>query len=101
MQKQPNIFWYICGKWLPKRRANITEFVKKAYLSYFGVKLRDQDWPWAPNSVCKSCVERLRKWTKEKRKTGLTFEAPMVWRKPSNHVNNCYSCMINLAELTV
>ena len=82
---------------LPNQRANITEFVKKAYFAYFGVKLRDQDKPWAPYSVCKSCVEHLREWTKGKRKTGLKFGVPMVWREPTNHVNNFYFCMVNLA----
>ena len=33
---------------------------QKAYLSYFGVKLGDQDKPWAPHLACRSCVEHLR-----------------------------------------
>ena len=62
---------------LPKQRANITEFIKKAYFLYFKVKLGDQDQPWAPYSMCKLCIENLKKWTKDKRKTGLTFGVPM------------------------
>ena len=43
-ENNPNVFCYICEKYsLLKRRVKITEFVKKAYLSYFGVKLGDQD----------------------------------------------------------
>ena len=45
-KNNPNIFFYICGKYtLSKRSAYITEFVRKAYFLYFGVKLGDQDKP--------------------------------------------------------
>ena len=81
----PDVFCYICGKYaLPKRRGKITDFVEKAYSSYFGVKLGDQNKPWDPHSACKSCVEHLREWTNGKRKSGLSFGVPMVWREPSN-----------------
>ena len=40
----PDIFCYICGCFtVPKQRQNITDFVKKAYLAYFGIKLGNQD----------------------------------------------------------
>ena len=39
----PNIFCYICGSFtLSKQRQGITDFVKKAYLAYFGVKVGDE-----------------------------------------------------------
>ena len=85
---------------LPKRRGKITDFVGKAYLSCFGVKLGDQNKPWAPHSACKSCVEHLREWTNGKRKSGLSFGVPMVWQEPSNHVNDCYFCMVHLAGVS-
>ena len=34
-------------------RKSITDFVRKAYFVYFGIKLRDQDKQWAPHVVCK------------------------------------------------
>lgn len=43
---------------------------------YFRMGLGDQDKTWAPHSVCRSCVENLRVWTKEykkKRKKSLRF----------------------------
>ena len=93
----PDIFCYICGCFaLPKQRANITNFVKKAYLAYFGIKLGDQDKSWAPHSVCRTCVENLRQWTKGKRKC-LSFGIPMVWREPKNHVDDCYFCCVNIS----
>ena len=44
----PDRFCYICcNVILPGRLAKITDFVKKAYHDYFGVKLGDQDKPFA------------------------------------------------------
>jgi hypothetical protein len=40
----PNSFCYICGEYiLKKQHRNITEFVKRVYFAYFGIKLGDQD----------------------------------------------------------
>lgn len=91
----PDAFCYICGNFtVPSQRANISDFVKRAYLAYFKVKLGDQDKPWAPHKVCKPCIENLRQWTKGKREK-LAFGIPMVWREPKNHIDDCYFCLIN------
>ena len=93
----PNIFRYICGSFaVSKQRQRITDFVKKAYLAYFGVKLGDQDKNWAPHQVCRICVENLRQWTKQKRQT-IGFAVRMVWREQANHVDDCYFCLTNVA----
>ena len=57
------------------------------------MKLGDQDKPWAPHIVCKTCVEQLRQWTKKSRK-GLKFAIPMVWREPKDHCTDCYFCAV-------
>ena len=80
---------------LPGRAAKITAFVKKAYYCYFGVKLGDQDKAFAPHVSCKTCVENLRDWENEKRKS-MPFAVPMVWREGKDHVTDCYFCMTNL-----
>ena len=91
----PNVFCYICGEYtLQLNRKRINEFVKCAYLAYFKVMLGDQDKVWAPNIVCKKCVEHLRQWTKKDRKS-LCFGIPMVWREPKNHFDDCYFCAVN------
>jgi hypothetical protein len=42
----PDVFCYICGEYtLKSSRKPISEFVKRAYVSYFGVKLEDKDKP--------------------------------------------------------
>jgi hypothetical protein len=84
--------WELCGK---KQRQNINPFVKTAYFAYFGIKLGDQDKPWAPHTVCSVCIEDLRNWTKGKKKA-LRFGIPMVWRQPINHIDDCYFCMCSL-----
>ena len=81
-----DVFCYICGKYtLQHSHVKIAEFIEKAYYAYFGVKLGDQNKPWAPHVACKPCVEHLREWSNGKRQTGLVFDIPMVWREPSNH----------------
>ena len=56
----PDRFCHICGNViLPGRLAKITDFVKKAYHAYFGVKLGDQGKPFAPHVSYKTCVENL------------------------------------------
>ena len=97
-----DVFCYICGCFtVPKQRQNITDFVNKTYLAYFGIKVVDQDKSWAPHKVCRACVENRRQWTKGKWKSWLwlkeSFGIPMVWSKPANHVDNCYFCIVNVA----
>lgn len=92
----PNVFCYICGEYtVAKQRKNITDFVRQAYQAYFGVQLGDQDKSWAPHIVCKTCVECLRQWSDQKRKS-LKFGVPMVWREPKNHHDDCYFCLVNV-----
>lgn len=74
----PDSFCYICGNFmLPNQRGNISDFIKRAYLAYFGIKLGDQDKSWAPHKACTICVERLRSWTKGS-DSKIPFGVPMV-----------------------
>ena len=91
-----DLFCYICGHYTTSdQKTVISSFVKRCYHAYFGCKLGDQDKPWAPHIVCKSCVENLRLWLKGKSKS-LSFGVPMVWREPTNHGDDCYFCMTNM-----
>ena len=95
-ENDPNRFCYICGKvTLSSRQTKITHFVKQAYYAYFGVKLGDQDKPFAPHMCCKTYVESLRLWTQRKMKC-LPFGIPMIWREGKDHITDCYFCMTNL-----
>ncbi|KAJ4439329.1 hypothetical protein ANN_07451 [Periplaneta americana] len=76
---------------LPKQRRNITDFVKKSYHEYFGIKLGDQSKAWTPHKVCRVCIEELHHWINGRRLL-LSFGVPMVWREQSNHSNDRYFC---------
>ena len=89
----PDRFCYICGKFTFTDKKPITDFIKSAYLAYFGMHLGDQDKEWAPHSVCSECYSLLRSWT-NKTNRHLKFGIPMVWREPSNHHDDCYFCMV-------
>jgi len=91
-----NRFCYICGQvTLSDRWSPITNFVKKSYHAYFGVKLGDQDKAFAPHICCKIYVEGLRRCS-NKKQTYLSFGVPMVWREGKDHTTDCYFCMTNL-----
>ena len=98
-KNEPDRFCYNCGKvTLPDRQASITPFMKKCYHAYSGMKPGDQDKSFSPHICCKTCVENLRRWSKEKTKK-LPFGVPMIWKESKNHVTNCYFCMTNLQGL--
>ena len=98
-KSHPDSFCYICGEFkITDERNCVTEFIQKAYHAYFGVRLGDQDKPWAPHVVCKTCVEYLRQWTQFSRKA-LKFGIPVIWREPKNHTDDCYFCAINLTGI--
>jgi hypothetical protein len=87
-------FCYICGEvTLASQKRAISPIVKKAYQFYFGCKIGDQDKVWAPHICCSTCARDLPKWLKGE-KVAMPFAVPMVWREPSNHVNDCYYCMV-------
>ena len=44
-----------------KQRLLITDFIKKAYLAYFELKLGDHDKKLASHKVCGACPAALRK----------------------------------------
>lgn len=55
MQNSPNVFCYICGCYtLPKLWNEIIDFVKKANLTYFGIKLGGQDKTWVQHIACET-----------------------------------------------
>ena len=93
----PDVSCYICECFtVPEQRQNIRDFVKKAYLAYFGIKMFNQGKFWAPRKVCRACVKNLKQWTNGKRKN-LSFGIPMIWREPANHVDDCYFYIVNVA----
>ena len=95
-KNHPDSFCYICGEYKTVDNwKSITDFVRKAYYAYFGIKLGDKDKPWTPHVVCKTYVERLRQATSGTRQS-IRFGIPMAWRESTNHVDDCYFCSIHV-----
>ena len=57
------------------------------------MQLGDQDKEWAPHIVCQKCFINLNNWSRNKLKS-LPFGIPMIWREPTNHIDDCYFCMV-------
>ncbi|XP_044750629.1 uncharacterized protein LOC123310968 [Coccinella septempunctata] len=75
----PDVFCYVCGEYtLKESKKTISDFVKRAYLAYFGVHLGDQDKSWAPHFICKTCVEHLRQWTEDDTETSTSDEVKRI-----------------------
>lgn len=88
-------FCYICGEFIVKSdKCNITKITKKAYKLYFGCKVGDQDKIWAPKVCCRKCKSGLGNWLHNKKKS-MPFAVPMVWKEPTNHINDCYFCIVS------
>lgn len=95
----PDHFCYICGEYAFKDcRKVISDLMKNTYFEYFGILLDKNEKSWAPNCVCKSCVEYLRLWKSGKR-SAFKFESPTIWREPQNHLEDCYFCSVNINGL--
>lgn len=87
-------FCYICGEiTFTSQKRSITGMIKKAYNLYFGCKIGDQDKSWAPHICCNYCGTALEQWLNGK-KPSMRFAVPMIWREPTDHVSNCYFCMV-------
>ena len=92
-------FCYIFGGYtFMEQRKFRGDFVKRAYLSYFKIKLGDQDKTWASYIICKTCVKHLWQWTNGKRKC-LKFGISIVCKEQRNHREFFYFCLVNIKGL--
>ena len=89
---------FLTGSAISDRLVKISDFVKKAYCDYFGVKLGNQYKSFASLVCCKTCVENLREW-KNGRSKSMLIVIPMVWNKEKYHITNTYFCILNLNEI--
>lgn len=95
-KSHPDSYCYVCGRFTTiEQRVRITSETKQIYQAYFGCKLGDQDKPWAPHIMCKSCSVSLKRWFSGKLRS-MQFAVPMIWWEPTNHATDCYFCMTNV-----
>lgn len=106
-------FCYVCGQFIKTRakkysvKASVT--MCEAYKAYFGVPVGDQDRSWAPHFTCEHCKKTLEGkraiavynlfimfagWYRGEKRS-MKFAVPRVWREPTDHLSNCYFCMVD------
>lgn len=97
----PDSFCYVCGYYIgPKQIKHRNEPCNKffiVYEAYFGMPIDDQDKSWSPHVCCGSCRSTLEGWLHGSRRC-MPFTVPQIWRKPTNHHNDCYFCMIDISS---
>ena len=71
--------------------------LETAYSAYFDVTIGDQGKKWFPLVCCGSCWSMLEGWLNGKIKC-VPFAIPRICRKPTNHLNNCYFCMVDVSH---
>ena len=111
-RNHPDRFCYVCDRVvLPDRQAKITEFVKKAYHAYFGIKLWDQDKLFAPHICCKACgIGEIRKgrvchslfqWCRGKEKITLrtAISVWQIWKESIARTKIMFNILIFLLQL--
>jgi len=95
----PDSFCYIRGYYIgtKQQKHKISPGTKlvSAYISYFGMPVGDQDKTWARHVCCGSCRSTLEGWLRGKIKC-MPFVIPRIWREPTNHLTECYFCMVDV-----
>lgn len=94
----PDLFCYVCGSYcILKSSLPISDNVIDWYKRYFKIEIKHQSKSWAPHRVCKTCYTTLSRWTQGTRH--LKFGRPMIWREPTNHIDDCYFCLTDVKKL--
>lgn len=97
----PDNFCYVCGYYIGGNqiRAAISKGTKYcvAYEKYFKMKIGDQERSWAPHVICGTCRSALEGWLRDGKRQ-MPFAIPRVWREPTNHHDDCYFCMVDIAK---
>ena len=68
-----------------------------AYETYFKMRIGDQDISRAPHFICRSCRTSLVCWLRGSRKS-MQFALPRIQREPTNHLFDCYFCLVNISK---
>jgi len=94
-----NVFCFVCGQFTPKNAARIiSPQMSNGYNLYFGIDAKEEmNKSWGPNVIYATCTRYLRAWLNGKIKS-TPYAVPMIFRKQTNHVTDCYLCQTNLTR---
>ena len=81
---------------LPNRQTKTTDFVKKTYDDYFGVKLGDQDKPFVPLVCCKTCMENLRDWRNRNSFSSISVGSSVQMKETHDNMDDLLSAVYYL-----
>ena len=89
---------YVCGEFFARRAKkhwlDSCTRAKEAYHAYLRMPVGDQDKRWAPHVICDYCRHTLEAWFRGE-KRAMRFAVPRVWGEPSDHLTDCYLCMVD------
>ena len=95
----PDSFCYICGYYIgsehQKHKISRGTKLVTVYSAYFGMPIDNQEKTWSPHVCCKSCRSTLKRWLEGKIKC-MPFAITRIWQEPTDHLNDCYFCMVNV-----
>ena len=97
-----NLFCFVCGQFTPKKNAaRISPQILNVHNLYLGIDAKEEmSKSWAPNVICAACVRYLKAWLNGTKKS-MSYAVPMIWRKHTNHVTDCYFCQTNLTGYSI
>ena len=75
--------------------------ILNSYNLYFGIDTKEEvSKSWPPNVICATCVRHLRAWLNGTKKS-MPYAVPMILRKQTNHVTDCYFYQNNLTGYSI
>ena len=95
----PDSFCYVCGHHT-QSKVNIEKSIKfhYHYEKLYGLHVKNLDKPWTPNVACRTCYTQIMNWGANRRPTATEFNIPRLWLEPSNHLDDCFFCAVDLSR---
>ena len=95
----PDSFCYVCGHHT-QSKVNIEKSIKfhYHYEKLYGLPVKNLDKPWTPNVACRTCYTQIMNLGANRRPTATEFNIPRMWLEPSNHLDDCFFCAVDLSR---
>ena len=94
--------WILLGSKQQKHKISLGTKLVTAYSAYFGMPIGDQDKTWSPRVCCRSRRSTLEGWLQGEicvlEIKCMPFAILRIWREPTNHLNDCYFCMVDVSH---